>query len=185
MERKSDIRKRIIKERKSLPLAMKVEMDRIIAGKVTEHPLFLEAKDIFCYLPIRGEVDTRLILETAWKAGKRVAVPKVLSDTKMEFFYIHSMSDLETGTFGVLEPTTDLLALPENACVIVPGSVFDKACNRIGYGGGYYDRYLALHTKYQTIGLAYDLQITEKLPLEETDIPLRHILTEKHNYQRI
>lgn len=178
MERKAEIRKRIIKERMSLAKAVKDQHDQLIARKVIDHPLFHAAKDIFCYIPIKGEVDTKYIIEAAWDAGKRVAVPKVVSKTEMKFYYIRTFYDLLPGTFGVLEPITETVAEPKSACMLVPGSVFDGKGNRIGYGGGYYDRYLEKHSKYDTIALAYSLQIVEEVPVEATDIPMKVIITE-------
>ena len=154
MERKSEIRKRIINERQALSKAVKSNYDRIIADKIMNHPLFQQTKDIFCYIPIRSEVETGKIIEAAWKAGKNVAVPKVVSKTEIVFYYLNTYAQLKPGCFGVLEPFYGEIAVPDNACMIVPGSVFDKTCNRMGYGGGYYDRYLALHEKYQTIAVA-------------------------------
>ncbi len=179
MERKSDIRKRILQERLCLPVEEKQSFDRVIFEKIINHPLYLQAKDVFCYMPIRGEVETRVIVEASWKLGKRVAVPKVLSKTKMEFYYIESWEDLLPGTFGVLEPVSDKNANPEDALVLVPGSAFDKKKNRIGYGGGYYDRYLEMHANYKTMGVAYSVQVIETLPKEDTDIPVQFLITEK------
>lgn len=179
MERKSEIRKRVIEKRTQLSLEEKRIFDRIITGKVINHSWFLASEEVFCYVPIRGEVDTLPVLEAAWSAGKRVAVPKVLSKTEMEFYYIQSMNDLAPGTFGVLEPLTNENASLEHALMVVPGSVFDMQKNRIGYGGGYYDRYLAAHPNHLTIGIAYSLQVVESLKPEITDIPVQLLLTEK------
>ena len=184
MERKSEIRKQFLAKRSSLPETLKAEYDAVIAGKVIRHPLYQKAKDVFCYMPIRQEVETREIIEHAWSMGKAVAVPKVMSKTQIQLYYISSFAELQTGAFGVMEPISANHAEPEEALVLVPGSVFDRQCGRMGYGGGYYDRFLAEHPAYQTIGLAYSLQIAETLPLEKTDIQMGQIFTEKFDYER-
>ena len=184
MERKAEIRHRILKKRKSIDVEQKAVFDQIIQEKVQKHPWFQEAQEVFCYVPIRGEVDTMPIIKAAWDLGKRVAVPKVLSKTEMKFFYIQSYDDQKPGVFGVLEPVTGQTAEPGSACVIVPGSVFDSHGNRIGYGGGYYDRYLVSHPDYHTIAIAYSLQVIDELPTEDTDVPVQNLLTESKDYIR-
>ena len=184
MEIKKDIRKRILRQRQMLSEEEQKAYSLRVASRVTAHPLFLRAEDIFCYLPVKGEVDTSAILQTAWKQGKRTAVPKVISKTEMQFYYINSYEELREGTYGILEPITGRLAEPHTALVILPGTVFDIQCNRIGYGGGYYDRYLAAHRSYRTMALAYSVQIVPELPKEDHDIPVEYLITESEEYHR-
>ena len=183
MESKKDIRKRVLETRIQLTDKEWEEKSRRIYEKVVAHPFFLQTDSIYCYVDYRREVGTREIIEQAWLSEKKVAVPKVLGD-EMEFFYIQSFDDLEQGYKGIREPKQTKLAYDENMLVIMPGAVFDKTCNRIGYGKGYYDKYLKTHPNNKTIALAFELQMEKEIPAEEHDICPDIIITEENTYER-
>jgi 5-formyltetrahydrofolate cyclo-ligase len=127
------------------------------------------------------ELNTKPIIEAAWKEGKIVCVPKCYStDKSMEFREMISFDDLENVYMDLYEPKTDktkIVPAEQIDLLIVPGLVFDKEGYRIGYGGGYYDRYLQNY-EGDTVSLAFTLQLGEGLPHEEFDIPVQHIITE-------
>lgn len=136
------------------------------------------------FLSFNTEVDTHNIIKTLIKNGKNVFVP--ITDPKTKELYIsklESFEDLELGFYNILTPKRTKINLfdPEVLdLVLVPGLVFDKFGYRIGYGGGYYDKFLSqANLRAQTIGLCYFIQIVDKLPVEEYDIPVDYILTEK------
>jgi len=183
MESKKDIRKRVLEKRNCIPDKEWEDKSRLICEKVVTHPFFLQADAIYCYADYRREVATRQIMEYAWKIGKKVATPKVLGDV-MEFYYIQSFDDLEEGYKGIAEPKQTNLAYDENVLVIMPGAAFDKTCNRIGYGRGYYDKYLQAHPNYKTIALAFECQMVETIPAEALDICPDIIITEEKTYER-
>lgn len=183
MESKKDIRKCVLARRNCISKQEWEEKSRLICEKVVTHPFFLDSNVIYCYVDYRNEVSTRAIIETAWEQGKKVAVPKVLGD-EMEFYYIHSYEDLEEGYKGILEPKQTNLAYDENTLVIMPGAAFDLTCNRIGYGKGYYDKYLHAHPSYKTLALAFEFQMIEHIPTEEYDICPQIIITEENTYER-
>lgn len=183
MESKKDIRKCVLARRNCISKQEWEEKSRLICEKVVTHPFFLDSDVIYCYVDYRNEVCTRGIIETAWGQGKKVAVPKVIAD-EMEFYYIHSYEDLEEGYKGILEPKQTNLAYDENTLVIMPGAAFDLTCNRIGYGKGYYDKYLQAHPNYKTLALAFELQMIEHVPTEEYDICPQIIITEENTYER-
>lgn len=185
LERKKEIRKRILdlrKEHKSGERAWKTDA---VTELIRKHPWFLESKAVYCYADFSGEVGTRKLMEEAWRLKKQVYVPLVLGET-MEFYKILSFSELAPGAFGILEPTAavtdtgnaDTQYLDCEKLMIVPGVAFDKKKNRIGFGKGYYDRYLALHPKIHTIAAAYAFQIVDTIEAEETDIRMEMIATE-------
>ena len=178
METKKEIRSLIKKLRKQMSPQEWQEKTRMITEKVISSNSFLEATDLFCYVDFNNEVGTEGIMREAWKLGKNVWVPKVFGD-KMEFFRIDSLNNLEKGNFGVLEPSeyTEKADI-KDALVIVPGVAFDKSCNRIGYGKGFYDKYLSAHPTLDTIGIAFDIQVIEELPTEENDKRLNAVITE-------
>ena len=183
MESKKDIRKRVLAIRQNLAVQEWEEKSRLIYEKLTSHPFFLQAESIYCYVDYHREVGTRQIFEYAWNLNKKVAVPKVNGD-EMEFYYIHSFENLREGFKGIPEPEDRYPAKDEHALVIMPGAAFDKKCNRIGYGKGYYDKYLRVHPNYKTIALAFELQMLEAIPADTHDICPNIIITEEKTYER-
>ena len=169
--------RREIREKKR---AMTAEEIRCRSEKLGE--LFLatqaykEAKAIYGYLPYNQEVRTVPMLERALQDGKKVAVPKVYGDT-MRFIYLEDMSCVETGYAGIPEPVADEpVAEDKTALVLMPGLAFTKEGDRMGYGGGFYDRFLAEEPNHPTVALCYEFQILESLPTEEYDIPVDCVL---------
>lgn len=183
MESKKDIRKYVLDKRNRITDREWEEKSRLIYDKVVTHPFFLEADAIYCYIDYRREVGTQSIIEYALRMGKKVAAPKVQGDT-MEFYYLESFEDLQEGFKGIPEPKQKQLANDEKVLVIMPGAAFDANCNRIGYGKGYYDKYLHVHPNYKTIAIAFELQMVDDIPAEQYDICPNMIITEEKTYER-
>ena len=180
MERKKEIRTRLLNRRKALSIEERAWMSEAIIKRILRHPWFQEATTIYLYMSYREEVDTRTLLKEAIRMGKNVAVPKVRGK-EMEFYYIEDCEELRPGMRGIPEPEGETISLAndESALILMPLVGFDKAGNRIGYGGGYYDRYLERHPSHPTIGLAYSIQEVDELPIEETDRRPDRIVTEE------
>ncbi|MBE7001567.1 MAG: 5-formyltetrahydrofolate cyclo-ligase [Ruminococcaceae bacterium] len=137
---------------------------------------YQNAKTVYGYLPYNQEVRTVPILQQALRDGKRVAVPKIYGDT-MKFLYLDDLSKVEKNAMGIPEPVADEpVAEDKTALVLMPGVAFTKNGDRIGYGGGFYDRFLADEPAHPTLALCYDFQIVESLPTEEFDIPVDTVL---------
>ena len=137
---------------------------------------YQNAKTIYGYLPYNQEVRTVPMLEQALADGKKVAVPKVYGDT-MRFIYIEDFTQVEKGYAGIPEPIFDEpIAEDKNALVLMPGLAFTKNGDRMGYGGGFYDRFLAQEPDHPTLALCYDFQMVQSLPTEEFDIPVDTVL---------
>ena len=137
---------------------------------------YREAKTVYGYLPYNQEVRTVPILEQAMKDGKRVAVPKVYGDT-MAFIYLEDLSQVAKSAMGIPEPVADgPVAEDKTALVLMPGLAFDKAGHRIGYGGGFYDKFLTAEPNHPTLALCYDFQMFAHLNTEEFDIPVDQVL---------
>ena len=137
---------------------------------------YRNAKTIYGYLPYNQEVRTVPMLEQALRDGKRVAVPKVYGET-MLFHYIEDFTQVEKGYAGIPEPIAGLpIAEDPTALVLMPGLAFTKQGDRMGYGGGFYDRFLAQEPNHPTLALCYDFQMVEKLPTAEYDIPVDTVL---------
>ncbi len=137
---------------------------------------YRQAKTIYGYLPYNQEVRTVPMLEQALRDGKRVAVPKCYGD-EMRFLYMEDLSLVEKGYAGIPEPIADgPIAGDETALVLMPGLAFDPEGRRIGYGGGFYDRFLAKEPTHPTLALCYDFQMQPRLETEEFDIPVDTVL---------
>ena len=147
-----------------------------LAQQFLQHPLYREASTVYGYLPYNQEVRTELILEQALRDGKRVAVPKVYGE-EMRFLYITELDALEEGYAGIFEPEADgPVAEDPTALVLMPGLAFDPQGNRMGYGGGFYDRFLEREPQHPTVALCYDFQMLPALQTQEHDIPVDVVL---------
>jgi len=176
---KGMLRKQILSIRKKLAPEWIVEKSKSIVSNILVTYEYINAPCIYVYMPAKGEVDVSTLIEAAWRDGKRVAVPKVI-DKDMIFYYIKSFDDLESGYFGILEPREGLEAAAcEDALLIIPGVAFDKDGHRIGYGGGFYDRYLEEHIGHFVMAPAYDFQVVDKIAVEEHDIGVDMVVSER------
>ena len=138
--------------------------------------LYKAAKTVYGYLPYNQEVRTVAMLEQAIRDGKRVAVPKVYGE-EMRFIFIEDMSAVEQGYAGIPEHVADgPVADDETALVLMPGLAFDPQGHRIGYGGGFYDRFLEKEPGHPTLALCYEFQMLPHLDTEEHDIPVDCVL---------
>lgn len=137
---------------------------------------YKNTKTVYGYLPYNQEVRTVAMLQQALQDGKRVAVPKVIGDT-MVFIYIEDLSRVEKGYAGIPEPIDNgPVADDKQALVLMPGLAFTQKGDRMGYGGGFYDRFLAEEPDHPTLALCYSFQIVDALPTEEYDIPVDTVI---------
>lgn len=178
MESKKEIRKKVLKIRNELTVSQIEEKSSIIAKKLSNSKVFVDEENIFLYINYGSEVITRNLISYCISIGKNVACPKVLSDGEMEFYKISDVLDLEEGYKGILEPKEGVPFVPKTGVVIVPGVAFDKCGYRVGYGKGFYDRYLSKHPEYKTVGLAFSCQIIDTVPHQEHDVKVMEIITE-------
>lgn len=137
---------------------------------------YKRADTIYGYLPYNQEVRTTAMLQQALLDGKKVAVPKVYGD-EMKFIYLEDLTQVAPGYSNIPEPVCDgPIARDPNALVLMPGLAFDAAGHRIGYGGGFYDRFLQQEPNHPTLALCYDFQMLSHLETEEHDIPVDCVL---------
>lgn len=189
IKRKKQIRKHVLTQRREMTSEEASEKSVRIFENVRKSAFYQNAKAVFAYvdMPRNHEVVTRSFIEQAWKDGKKVAVPKC-ENGEMTFWYIDDWGQLESGMMGILEPITHCPGIvkpadgDEDALMIMPGVAFDGSRHRIGFGGGYYDKYLARHPKHPTIAAAFDFQVVDSVPAEETDIRPQAIMTESRIY---
>ena len=147
-----------------------------LARHLLKTDIYCKARSIYGYLPYNQEVRTVPILEQALRDGKRVAVPKCYGN-EMRFIWMDDLSRVEKGYAGIPEPIADgPVADDETALVLMPGLAFDREGHRIGYGGGFYDKFLAREDNHPTVALCYDFQVFDRLETEEFDIPVDKVL---------
>ena len=180
---KDMLRKGIKEKRKSLSFEEKARRDKKISNKLYSLWQYREANVILTYVSTDNEVDTRCIIETALNAKKKVAVPFCVPNTPhlMKFYFINSLSQLEKGSFGVLEPNPNIceeLKDFSNGLCLVPALSFDKKGYRLGYGKGYYDRFLSKFDG-KTVGLCYEEFLSEELPNGKYDKQVQTIITDR------
>lgn len=176
---KNDIRRLMINRRNAAALPDLKEKGRVISVRIMETDFWKRADEIWLYISKEREVDTSFLVRAALLEGRPVAAPRV-SGADMDFFYINGPEDLSPGAFGLLEPGIHCgKALNRRASILVPGLAFDLSKNRIGWGGGYYDRYLAAHPGHSTCAPAYDFSVLAAIPAEGQDIHPDMIITER------
>lgn len=173
--------RRIIGEKKRALSAREIEaMSARLAERLFETAQYRQARSLYAYLSFNQEVRTRPIIERAWRNGKRVAVPKLV-DGEMRFIWLEGFDQLAPqGAFGILEPVADgPVADDEGALVLMPGLAFDRAGHRVGYGGGYYDRYLSAHPCHPTVALCYGFQRLERIKPDAHDVKVDVLLCDE------
>lgn len=173
---KTALRKQIREKKRAMTPAQIENASHDLGLQFAASPLYKEAKTIYGYLPYNQEVRTIPMLEQALREGKRVAVPKVYGD-EMKFIYLDDLTKVEKGYSGIPEPILDEpVADDATALVLMPGLAFDPQGHRIGYGGGFYDKFLASEPDHPTLALCYDFQMLPHLETEEFDMPVDCVL---------
>lgn len=158
------------------------ENDRLLWDqKLTEQILSMDrwkpGDCVYCYISVRNEAGTETLLRELWDRDVSVAVPRV-QGKDMDFYYIAGMEDLKPGAMGIPEPSKECRRAEErNAPVIVPGVAFGQDFSRLGYGGGYYDRFFEREPEHLKIGLCYEFQLETELPSEPFDVKMDVIAT--------
>ena len=198
MDEKKEIRAEVSAKKKALSMEEVERQSMELKERFCLLSAYQEAECIFAYMSYNEEVRTMPIIEQAWADGKRVAVPKTYASGEkknskgeaipdfMEFIYIRSMDDCVEGYMGIPEPKDDICGLDEagdldlskaqvaeekKVLLLMPGLAFDRTGNRIGYGGGFYDKYLHHHrdVAFTTVALCFDFQVYDKIPTKAHD----------------
>ena len=189
MQDKNSFRK-VVKARRGNGLATNEDRinAEIIVNRYLDSEYFKKSDIIFAYSSMEYEIPTKRIIQTALESGKRVALPKVISSVSdgamMEFLLVDGDTLYINGVYGIMEPECGERVSPaggnDRIEILIPGLCFDLAKNRIGYGGGYYDRYLSRfdREKFHITALAYEYQIFEAVPAKEYDGKVDLVITE-------
>ena len=180
LEEKTEIRRRVLAQRSAMTKAEAKQKGEAILGRLMSTDLYRQARCLSCYVSVKNEADTLGLIRVALDGERRVGVPLVGGGGKMALVEIRSLSDLHPAPFDLLEPRgPGLTEIPPEAfdLVIVPGLAFDRQGNRTGFGGGYYDRFLARATAPK-VALAYDFQVIDGVPADPHDVRMDYLVTE-------
>lgn len=181
---KKTLRKEILQKRSELTVENITEHSDIIANKLYNMDYYKEANTIMSFISFSDEVNTHEIIKKSIGLGKSIVVPITIPETKeLKVSQVLDFSELEIGYYDILTPKKEYIRFVDPNTIdliLVPGVVFARNGYRVGYGGGYYDRFLSkLPQKFHKIGLSFDLQVKDKVPTDSFDIPVDLIITEK------
>lgn len=175
---KKALRREIGAKKSALTAAEIERRSGILAERLFETAQYRDCRALYAYLSFNQEVRTDPIIERAWADGKRVAVPKVIG-REMIFIWLDSFDVLRSGYYGIPEPVGDgPVADDRTALVLMPGLAFDPEGHRVGYGGGFYDRFLEAEPNHPLVALCYDFQMFDSLKVESHDIPVDVVITD-------
>ncbi len=199
-EHKIELRKYIEQKRADLSPAARAQKEKLIQEQLIKHcgPLLLDAMQsretsaasgacLLTYMPFRTEADVTPLMEWCWQQGICVLVPRVDKETKsMALYGVNGYTDLETGAWGIREPKSSLAEerdLSAISMVLVPGLAFDRELGRLGYGGGFYDRFMQLFdgrglSRPFAVAAAFDVQVVPQVPASWHDFRLDALITE-------
>ncbi|MGN0395468.1 MAG: 5-formyltetrahydrofolate cyclo-ligase [Coprococcus sp.] len=179
--KKSDIRRCSKSARNNLTAEERNEKSQIITDNLISTEVYKQNSNILIYISANNEVDTTGIFYKALSDGKNVYCPKVYGKN-MDFIQINSYDELTKGSFGIFEPVSDNISYIEEGLIIMPGVAFDRYRNRLGYGGGFYDRYMAKHKQLASCAICFECQIVDTIPSETHDIKPDMLITEEKTY---
>ena len=181
LQNKKSIRKFILEKREQVPANIRNQWDESIFNLLINSEVYKNATVIFIFVSYNSEVNTHKIIEHALKNSKTIYVPKITSKGQlMEVFEIKSLKDLKIGYFGILEPQETCPIGDQNKIdlILMPGVAFDRQGGRVGYGKGFYDKFLdKMDKKVDKIALAYDFQILDSVPIDEFDVKINGFIT--------
>ncbi len=185
---KKEIRKEILQKRDALSKEDRIEKSRRVVERLFQTEAYQKAERVLCYISFRSEVMTGLIAARCYQDGKQFYAPKII-EGDMLFYPVLPYEEMERNSMGILESVSldkePYRTSRESDLMILPGTVFDREGNRVGYGGGYYDRFLSKGFSGSTIALAYECQIVPSgsFEVEPTDIRPEMILTEETTFE--
>lgn len=182
---KQEIREYIKIKKLSLTAEQIKHDSDLLTQKFISQDFFLNCSVLYAYMTYNQEIITHDIIKHAWKLGKKVAIPKTYNKSYMEFCYIESFDEVTRGYCNIPEPTTDNIAQDNEALILMPGLAFDNNLNRIGYGGGFYDKYLSQHNTahYLKVALGFDFQLLDSIETNDYDIKMDIIITPSNKIQ--
>lgn len=178
---KTTLRKLVLEKRDAVAVDTRKKWDEEVLKRIINNESYINSSSIFTFVSFGSEVNTHQIINLALNDNKIIYVPKIKSKEKgIEIFRINSLSDLKPGYFGILEPSENCSAADSRDIdlILMPGVAFDRQGGRLGYGAGFYDRFLTkMNKKITKIALAYQLQVVDSVPTESSDVRIDGIIT--------
>ena len=181
IEQKKVLRKKFRSMRENMTTDERDKASALIVSRLIDNPIYKSAMTIMAYASMPEEIQLNKLFDDAFSHNKILAVPLIIGRGTMRPVFLPSMDDLVVGDFGILTVRQDCRTFVEFNdidCIIVPGAAFDRKGNRLGLGGGYYDRFLKRAEHASRIALAFDYQIVDDLPVCEYDTKMDVIITE-------
>ena len=174
--KKNALRKMLLEKRDGISAEMKVITSRQIQKKIQKIKNYAEATSIASYYPIGSEVLTQSIMQDILSKGVKLSLPKIINDM-LEYRQVSDFTQMEMGKFDIPEPRADAKLVEDIDVILVPAVGLSRDGNRIGYGRGYFDKFLA-QNDVTSIALSYSKQLVGNIPTDDTDIPVNWIVTE-------
>ena len=185
-EEKKNIRQELLAIRRTITDDERILAEESMISRITSLASFRFAKTVLLYSPIKGEVNLLPLIQVILKEGKSVAFPLCHTEScTLTYHYVTSIDELISGSYGTMEPSINSpLYIPDknnNDLILVPGISFDKQGYRLGYGKGYYDRYLSLYP-CKSVGIAFSECLCKELPHNIYDFKINCLITDKREY---
>lgn len=177
MIEKQTIRRKMRQLRDQLEGVEKDRLDALIREQLQQLIEQRPIRVVHTFLPIGSEIDLLPLVDQLLKRNIRVVLPKTLPDRQLEHRVLHSLEELTTGILGTRHPVRREIHTGTYDLIIVPGLAFDRTRQRLGYGQGYYDRFLSEHTEALKVGVCYPFQLVDQLPSEAHDIPMDQLIS--------
>lgn len=176
---KKEAREFITEKKNNLSKEEVALYSKMIADRLVTSDYWNNAQVIYLYMSYNQEVVTYGLIEAALVSGKTIAIPKIYNKTNMEFCFIKDFDDICEGYCNIPEPISNNISNEKEVLIIMPGLAFDENKNRIGYGGGFYDKYLANHSdvNFLKVALCFDFQLLDNIETEEHDAKVDVIIT--------
>ena len=176
-----NLREKILQQRQQLSLEEVQQKSLQIHQQLLSFPPFQSSPEILFYYPFRQEVDLLLTLNHALKSQKKVLLPRIQPQKTLSIHHITNIThDLKENSLGIKEPAAHCPSFPSEKIklILIPGVAFDLSGHRLGYGSGYYDRFLPSHPALK-VGIAYEFQILPNIIPQDHDIAMDYVITEK------
>ena len=181
IDQKKSLRKEMRSRREAMTAAEREQASSVIVSKLIDNPIYKNAVTVMAYASMPEEIQLNELFKNAFDNKKILAIPLIVGRGTMRPVFLPSMDHLVVGDFGILTVRQDsrvFVDFEDIDCIIVPGTAFDRSGNRLGLGGGYYDRFLKHAPKAKRIALAFDFQILDEVPVEQHDTKMDLIITE-------
>lgn len=176
MSNKEDFRKVMLEKRAHMAPRFKRNFDYEACEVLKKITLERDAKVIHAYLPIKGEINITPYLRWLLQMGLRVVCPKVLPGRQLQNIELLDIEKLEQGPFNTVHPAGGISYEGKLDLIVIPGLAFDREMNRLGYGGGYYDRFLPNYSEAYKLAVQYPFQLVPRVPIEEHDVKVDQLI---------